>query len=73
MDFLFKRLDNLDISKSEYCMSGRFTRAFLERSPFITDELLPGIESSFDCSSFRTKVMKLYTSKYESEKTVLSR
>lgn len=68
MDFLFKRLDNLDISKSEYCMSGRFTRAFLERSPFITDELLPSIESSFDCSSFRTKVMKLYTSKYESEK-----
>lgn len=68
MEVLFKRLDNLDISKSECCMSGRFIRAFLERSLFITDELLPSIESSFDCSSFRAKVMKLYTSKYESEK-----
>ncbi|MEZ8230265.1 hypothetical protein AB6C58_15985 [Vibrio splendidus] len=68
MDALFKKLDSLDLTKSELCMSGRLTSAFLERSPFITDELLPSIKKSCDSDAFRSKVMKLYTRKYESKK-----
>lgn len=68
MELLFKKLDDLELSKSESCMLGWFVRAFLERSPFITSELLPSIESSFDCSSFRAKVMTLHACKYKLEK-----
>ncbi|EGT3628195.1 hypothetical protein FAP94_17705 [Morganella morganii] len=68
MEELFKKLDSLDLSKSELCMSGRFTSAFLERSSFITDELFPSIKTSFYCDVFRSKVMSLYTRKYELEK-----
>ncbi|HDY7697613.1 TPA: hypothetical protein RQK02_004669 [Vibrio vulnificus] len=68
MDALLKKLDRLDLSKSEFCMSGRLTRAFLERSPFITDELLPSIKNSCDSDTFRSKVMRLYLRKYELEK-----
>ncbi|ENE5200928.1 hypothetical protein ABNJ92_004563 [Vibrio parahaemolyticus] len=68
MDALFKKLDSLDLSKSELCMSGRLTSAFLERSPFITEELLPSIKKSCDSDAFRSKVMRLYARKYELEK-----
>lgn len=73
MNNFFDEINNLALEKSEFCMLGRFCRAFLEKDPIITQKIFPHIGESARCQIFQSKVMRIYTENYENEKKRLLR
>ncbi|WP_047392323.1 hypothetical protein [Chitinibacter sp. ZOR0017] len=70
---LFEEINKLTLEKSEFCTHGKFCRAFLEKNPVITQKIIPYIETSSNCKSFHSKVMRIYTENHENEKRAILR
>ncbi len=65
---ILEKIDSLPLEKSQLCMLGQFTRAFLEKDAVITKELIPFLEKAFSDSEFCLNIFHLYIRELKNEK-----